>query len=135
MIRYLDLADFLLMAEAALGIRAETLYLKVNLPLAESALSAPQAVFGEVEFYPEFAHKVAVLGHRLIANHPLPDGNKRTALLCMIEFAEINGCAWQPPEGDDPDGDETVATLVALAAGELPIEDFVAWVRLRIGQA
>lgn len=47
--------------------------------MAESALSAIQASFGEVEFYPEFQQKVAVLGHRLIANHPLPDGNKRTA--------------------------------------------------------
>ena len=132
MIRYLDLADFLLRAEAALDIRAETLYTQVNLPMAESALSAPRAAFGEVEFYPDFAEKVAVLGHRLIANHPLPDGNKRTALLCMIEFVETNGRIWRRPAADDPDGDETVDTLVALAAGELPSEDFIDWVRKRI---
>lgn len=33
--------------------------MQVNLPLAESALSAPRAAFGEVEFYPEFTQKVA----------------------------------------------------------------------------
>lgn len=132
MIRYLDLADFLLRAEAVLGIAAETLYLQADLPMAESALSAPQASFGEVEFYPEFPQKVAVLGHRLIANHPLPDGNKRTALLCMIEFAAINSWQWQPPTSDGPEGDETVATLIALAAGDLPSDEFLAWVRGRI---
>lgn len=134
MIRYLDLADFLLRAEAATGIAAETLYMQVNLPMAESALAAPRAGFGEVEFYPDFAQKVAVLGHRIIANHPLPDGNKRTALLCMIEFVEINGFVWQPPPADDPDGDETVDTLVALAAGDLSAEKFAAWVEQRIDQ-
>lgn len=132
MTRYLDLADFLLRAEAALDIPAETLYMQANLPLAESALSAPRASFGEVEFYPDFAQKVAVLGERLIANHPLPDGNKRTALLCMIEFAELNGCTWRSPAGDAADGEETVSTLVALAAGELESENFLEWVRERL---
>lgn len=132
MIRYLDLADFLLRAEAALGVAAETLYMQANLPLAESALSAPRASFGEVEFYPEFSQKVAVLGERLVANHPPPDGNKRTALLCMIEFAALNGYEWTHPEGDDPDGDETVQTMVALAAGELETGDFIDWVSARL---
>ncbi len=133
MTRYLDLADFLLIAEAALQVRAEDLYMQVNLPLAESALGAPRAAFGEVEFYPEFAQKVAVLGHRLVANHPLPDGNKRTALLCMIVFVENNGCTWIPPEADATEGDETVVTMVALAAGDLVLDDFIEWVRERIG--
>lgn len=131
MIRYLDLADFLLRAEAALGIAAETLYMQANLPLAESALSAPRASFGEVEFYPAFEQKVAILGERLVANHPLPDGNKRTALLCMIEFAALNGYEWTHPQGDDPD-DETVQTMVALAAGKLEPGDFVEWVSARL---
>lgn len=135
MTRYLDLADFLLIAEAVLQVRAEDLYMQVNLPLAESALSAPWAAFGEVEFYPEFSQKVAVLGHRLIANHPLTDGNKRTALVCMIEFVERNGCKWVHPEADGTEGDESVQTIVALAAGDLALDDFVEWVRERIGSS
>lgn len=135
MTRYLDLADYLLIAAAALDVRAEDLYMQVNLPLAESALSAPRAAFGEVEFYPEIDQKVAVLGHRLVANHPLPDGNKRAALLCMREFAEINECVWRHPAADGPEGDETVATMVALAAGDLAFDDFLTWIRHRIGSS
>lgn len=43
MIRYLDLADFLLIAEAVLDVEAEALYRQVNLPMAESALGTPSA--------------------------------------------------------------------------------------------
>jgi death-on-curing protein len=131
-IDYLDLADFLLKAEAALGIDAEALYMQADLPMAESALSAPRAAFGEVEFYESFPEKVAVLGQRIVANHPLLDGNKRTALLCMMEFTERNGYRWVPPAADEPDGDETVEVMVALAAGELSGERFLVWVTDRI---
>lgn len=132
MIDYLDLADFLLQAEAVLGIDAETLFMQVDLPLAESALSAPRAGFGEVEFYETFPEKVAVLGQRIVANHPLVDGNKRTALLCMMEFAERNGFRWVPPAADQPDGDETLEVMGALAAGELSGERLLAWVMDRV---
>lgn len=50
-----------------------------RLPLADSALHAPQAGFGDVDLYPDFVDKAAVLLVRLPMNHPLPDGNKRTA--------------------------------------------------------
>lgn len=50
----------------------------------------------------------------------------------MIEFAERNGCKWFPPEADGTEGDETVAIMVALAAGDLGLEDFIKWVRERI---
>lgn len=53
--------------------------------LAESALNAPAAAYGGVEFYPEPHQKAAVLYSRLVRNHPLPDGNKRVAFICMIE--------------------------------------------------
>ena len=47
---YLDLADFLLIAEAVLDIPAEDLARAARLELAESALHAPAATFGGVEF-------------------------------------------------------------------------------------
>lgn len=49
---YLDLADFLLIADAVLEIPAEDLARAGRLELAESALYAPVAEFGGVEFYP-----------------------------------------------------------------------------------
>ena len=54
------------------------------LELADSALAAPQAGFGGVEAYPDFATKAAVLCWHLVKNHPLPDGNKRCAFLAGV---------------------------------------------------
>ena len=81
-IRYLDLADFLLIAEAILGIDAGRICDFTRVDLAESALMAPRASFECHEFYGTFAEKAAVLCSRLIRNHPLVDGNKRVGYLC-----------------------------------------------------
>lgn len=69
--QYLDLADFLLVAEAVLDLPAEQLVPVSRIDLAESALNAPAAEFGGVEFYTDLANKTAVLAWRLIRNHPL----------------------------------------------------------------
>lgn len=130
--RYLDLVDFLLIAEAALGIEATVLERVTALDLAESALAAPAAEFQGSEFYPDIPTKAAVLCSRLIRNHPLPDGNKRLGYLCAIEFVERNGLEWKAPAGDDPDGAETVATIQALAAGEIDEAGFARWVSERV---
>ncbi len=130
--RYLDLAEFLLVGEAALGVPAEDLARVCQLHLAASALDAPAAEFGGVEFYPEFATKTAVLCYHLIRNHPLPDGNKRVGFLCMVEFAERNGFRWQAPAGDDPGGEETVKVIQQVAAGEMNVRRLTEWVRQRL---
>jgi death-on-curing protein len=130
--RYLDLADFLLIGEEVLGVEAEVLEKAANLPLADSALNAPAAEFGGVEFYPEFAMKVAVLCARLIKNHPLPDGNKRLGYMCAVEFAERNGYRWRPPAGDESEGEETVQMMKAVAAGTVDEETLEQWIRERL---
>ncbi len=133
---YLDLADFLVIAEAVLGIDPDTLIKTTRLDLAESALHAPAAAFGGVEFYPALEHKAAVLCARLARNHPLVDGNKRVALICMREFLARNGAAWHPPP-DDPEGNQTVAVMELIAAGEMTEETLAGWIaeRLRADQA
>lgn len=68
-----------MIAEAVLDLPAETLARLPRLGLADSALKAPAAGFGEVEAYVDFGTKVAVLGWHLVKNQPLPDGNKRAA--------------------------------------------------------
>ena len=130
-VQYLDLADFLVIAEAVLDVEAEVLAHQANLHLADSALNAPRAGFGEVEFYPDFATKAAVLCWHIIRNHPLPDGNKRTGYLSMVEFVERNGYTWTPPS-NDPGGDQTVEILVGVAVGTVNAEDLAEWVRDRI---
>lgn len=128
--RYLDLVDYLLIAEQALGIPAERLARLERLGLADSALNAPAAAFGGTEAYPEFTVKVAVLGWHLIKNHPLPDGNKRCALLSMIEFSQRNGRSWSPDPDDPAAGD---AIIRGVTDGSIEQEDFAKWVADRIG--
>jgi death-on-curing protein len=129
--RYLDLIDYLLIAEQVLQIPAKELSRLERLGLADSALNAPAASFGGVEAYPEFELKVAVLGWHLIKNHPLPDGNKRCALLAMIEFTHRNGLIWGPDPGDPEAGDSVIR---GVAAGRLGQAELADWVRKRIGE-
>jgi death-on-curing protein len=128
-VEYLSLADFLLIAEAATGLPAEKLSRLPKLALAESALAAPAASFGGVDFYPEFADKAAVLCSRIVRNHPLPDGNKRTAFLALVEFVERNGRRWNASDGDP---EESVAMIETAAAGTLSEAQLAAWIRSRI---
>jgi death-on-curing protein len=118
----LDVADYLLIAEAILGIDADRLRRTANLALVESALAAPFAGFAEHGVHPDAATKAAVLCSRLVRNHPLPDGNKRTAYICMREFIARNDLHWQRP----PD-DEAAEMVEGLASREISEQDFVAW--------
>jgi len=70
-----------------------------------------------------------VLCARIVRNHPLPDGNKRTAFLALVEFVERNGHEWTDSERDP---DETVAVIEAVAAGDLNEAQLAAWMRSRI---
>ena len=71
---YLGLEDFVETAAAVLDLPEETVVKMARLDLAESALHAPQAGWGEVEFYPDLPMKAAVLLVRLAKNHALyPD--------------------------------------------------------------
>ena len=121
MTSYLDLDDFVETAAEVLALPEETVVKMARLDLAESALHAPQAGWGEVEFYPAFPMKAAVLLVRLAKNDALPGGNKRTALTCMARFCLRNGYDYIPPAGDDPDGEETFQRMRAIAAA--PAED------------
>ncbi|MGO9496773.1 MAG: type II toxin-antitoxin system death-on-curing family toxin [Solirubrobacteraceae bacterium] len=85
-----DLVDCIAIAAELTGMDAATIAGLPNLSLADSALHAPFAGFGDHEFYPEFVDKDAVLIERLARNHPLPDGNKRAAWVTLRVFVEIN---------------------------------------------
>ena len=134
MVEYLGLADYLLIAEAVLGVPAEVLYHSTNLQLADSALHAPAASYGGVEFYSTFAEKAAVLCVHICNNHALPDGNKRVAYEALREFVARNGYGWQAPIDDGPDGDETVKTMWGVASGDVDVAEMTAWIRDRIGE-
>ena len=119
--RYLTLAEALTIAEAVTGIDARILRTGSRLELLDSALHAPQASFGDTEFYSEFADKAAVLVVRITRNHPLPDGNKLLAWQSLTMFCALNGHEL------DVSPDEAVSTMVAIAAGELDEVAVAAW--------
>ena len=101
-VEYLDLADFIVIAEEITGIEVSVLMQMPRMPLADSALHAPQAGYGDVDLYPDFVDKAAVLLVRLAMNHPLPDGNKRAALGLDAHVRAINDWSWDPhPDVDD----------------------------------
>ena len=129
MTRYLDLAEYLWLAEQVTGISAEVLAASSRIELADSALHAPMAGFGDEDFYPDIVDKAAVLCWRLARNHPLPDGNKRAAWASLVVFIDFNGGRWDP---DPPDVDDAEQTMLAVAAGEIDEPAFAAWIRQRV---
>jgi len=127
--RYLSLAEYLWLAEQVTGLDARILARASRLELADSALHAPAAGFGEHEFYPDLFDKAAVLVCRLARNHPLPDGNKRAAWATMRMFLTLNGARWEP---DPPAVAEAEAAMLAVAAGEMDEAATASWLRERI---
>lgn len=59
--------------------------------LFDSAINEPMKSFGGEDLYPNILTKAACYIRSLAMNHPFYDGNKRTALLSMIIFLELNG--------------------------------------------
>jgi len=127
--RYLTLAEFLWLAEQVTGLPSSTLAKASRMELADSALHAPQAGFGEEEFYPDLYDKAAVLTCRLAWNHPLPDGNKRAAWACLLLFVDLNDGRWDP---DPPNVDEAESAMLAVAAREVDEAWFAKWLRDRV---
>lgn len=129
MTRYLTLGEYFWLAEQVTGIDADVLIKASRGDLAESALHAPEAGFGDEEFYPDVYDKAAVLVCRLAWNHPLPDGNKRAAWATLVMFIDLNGGKWDP---DPPVVDDAEQTVMAIAAGKVDEEWVAGWLRDRV---
>jgi death-on-curing protein len=93
--------------------------------LLESALARPinRWAYG-VE---EPASLAAAYAFGVARNHPFVDGNKRTAWVLARLFLALNG---YEPIFNAPDA---IATMLALAAGELSEEELADWFRERLG--
>ena len=89
--------------------------------LVDSALARPinHAAYGA----PDTAELGAIYALAIARNHPFIDGNKRAAFMSLVVFLALNGMAFDPPEV------EATMTMLAMASGDLPDEDFIAWVR------
>lgn len=126
----IDLFDFLLIAETHTGIKAQQLArMQRTVNLAQAALAAPFAGFGDFEAHPTFEEKAAIYCSRILSYHPLPDGNKRTGYDVMREFIDRNGRSFTHGNG----GLMATAEIIEnVAAGILSEQDFTLWVAERI---
>lgn len=122
-VEYLGLVDYVAIAVEVTGLDAQKVTDVANLGLADSALHAPAAGFGDADFYPDFVDKAAVLVVRLAKNHPLPDGNKRAAWVALRLFIEINGWSWNPT----PSVDDAEKAMLAIASGDWAQDEVATW--------
>ena len=67
--------------------------------------------------------KAAVLCTRIARNHPLPDGNKRWAWICLVTFCDLNGYELFVAK------EEAVRTVIGIAAGEMSEDELRQWIR------
>lgn len=94
--------------------------------LLESALARPL----QIEAYgfpkPDLAALTAAYGYDLARNHPFVDGNKRTALVVMETFLNVNG--WEL----DATNVDCVQEILLLAEGEVEESVLAEWLRARL---
>ena len=124
--RYLTLDEALHVAAAVTGLSVTVIEKSGRIELLDSALAAPQASFGGEEFHTSFESKAAVLCVRIARNHPLLDGNKRLAWMCLRLFCDLNEFDFTFGE------DDAVKTMLAVAAGELEVEELREWIATRV---
>jgi death-on-curing protein len=127
---YPEFGDFCDVAADVLGTTAEQIARLPNIALAESALAAPRAGLGGVEVYVTVLEKAAILLERLARNHPLPDGNKRTAFFLTGLFLEANG---MPLKEALPDVDVPMVELIA--GGQAATDAILSWLSQRTSDA
>ena len=100
------------------GVRDEGLLL--------SALARPQNLLAYSEDAPDISALAASLAYGIAKNHPFIDGNKRTALVVMRTFLQLNGYNFNATQ------EEKYLTFLKLAEGNLSEEELVNWIREKI---
>ena len=95
--------------------------------LLESALARPinRAAYGE----PDTAELAALYALGIARNHPFVDGNKRAAFGAMVTFLSLNGLELEALER------EAYVVTLAMASGEMPEEEFIAWLQAHVAGA
>lgn len=88
MTRHLTVAEVTAVAEVAFGGRPP----EARAPgLLASAAHRPRARMFGTAAYDDLHEQAAALLHGIATNHPLVDGNKRTAWLATVTFLALNG--------------------------------------------
>jgi death-on-curing protein len=92
---------------------------------AEQASSNPPWGGRSTNTYGEtdLAALAAAYASGIARNHPLADGNKRTAFACMIVLLGLNGIDLDVPPA------ATTAVILGLAAGKVDDDGLTRWIR------
>ena len=124
--QHLDLADFLLVAEDALGIEAGRLATMCDLGRADAALNATCGEFAGRSLLPGLPEKGAAMLHRLLVFPPVPARTDRVALACLFELTERNGYRWRDRAGDGAALGERIRAV--STQGSLDEADLARWI-------
>lgn len=91
----------------------------------EGALAAPYvSVFGE-DLYPDLVSQTAVLFYRIARSHGFSDGNKRVALVVLLDHLDQNGMYLGATEDE-------LYEFVLAAADTLSQDEAMAWIAERV---
>ena len=131
MTRFITLAEFWWLAEQVTGINAEVLGKSGSHNLADSALHAPQASFGGLDFSPiDRQSSCACMPH--VVETPTARRQQESEWACLVTFLDLNDFVWEP---DPPDVDEAESAILTLAEHEVDETWFANWLRQRTRQA
>jgi death-on-curing protein len=118
---YLTLDEILQVHERVLAEDGGMEGVRSHHGLASAAAQPEQTVFGE-DAYPTIPEKAAAYAFFIAMGHPFNDGNKRTAVLALEVFLEINGFELRQPDEDIEE------MMVSLASGVIGQGEFFGWV-------
>lgn len=114
MTRYLDLETLIPQLERV-GFKVK------DVGLLGSALARPQSsVFGQ-DAYPTIWTKAAALFDSLLKNHPMFDGNKRTAWISVNVFLALNNQKLRS------DQDSAFDLILGVAKKQINLHDAAKW--------
>lgn len=121
-VEYLDLADYVAIAAAVTGLDLQTVMNMTNLNLADSALHAPAAGFGEDEFYP--------------AKQPFSSCGWHATIRCptatsapLGSHCDSSSKSSTGPGNPTPSIDDAEAAVLAVAAGNWVEDTTSTWLR------
>lgn len=91
--------------------------------LLESAVAQPEATFDGKPVHEDIYSMAAAYLYHIVMNHPFVDGNKRTGLLAMLVFLDLNGISIEHST------DELFDLTLSVAEGKLDKPDIASTLR------
>jgi len=85
-------------------------------------MNAPFQTFGGEELFPTLRKKGASLCYGLIKNHSFQDGNKRSGILIMITYLELNGLEICCTD------DDIISLGLSTVSGEIGQDQILEWI-------